>query len=70
MLVEVAAKLAAAARGFWWSLDDQERAAVMMTGLYLLALLLGAPLARQRAARERAELLDELLEEVSRRGRA
>lgn len=57
---EIAGKLADALSMFWQSLDDRERKLLAVGVAYVAAMIVLAPIERQRKQRERAELVEDV----------
>lgn len=68
--MEIAGKLADALSMFWQSLDERERRLLTIGAAYVVAVVLLAPVERQRRERERAEIADRIAAHLKEGSRA
>ncbi len=57
---EIATKLADALSMFWQSLDDRERRLLVLGTLWVTAMIVAAPIERNRREREQSELAERI----------
>jgi hypothetical protein len=64
---DIAAKLADALSMFWQSLDERERRLLVLGTLWLGAMVVAAPLERNRREREQSELAERIEQRLAAR---
>lgn len=64
---EIATKLADALSMFWQSLDERERRLLVLGTLWIGAMIVAAPLERNRREREQSELAARIEERLAER---
>ena len=66
--MEIVAKFGAAARGFWWALEDEERKLViggLVYALWIVAAMVRAQSAAGERERERRALASAIVDELA-----